>query len=62
MTDRNIFILSNEDNGCSTAVKLTADNVRLLNWFIDFADLNYSLLTVDECADLIGGGFVGHNC
>lgn len=40
--DKKVYIVSNLDNRYSRAIVLTEEQAKAINWFIEFADLEYS--------------------
>lgn len=50
MADKKTYIVFNSDTCYSTAIKLTEEQVKTLKWFIDFANLDFSVCLPEEVA------------
>lgn len=42
------YIVTNHDNKYSTAIKLSEEQAKAINWLIDIADLNYSCVLAKD--------------
>lgn len=47
--EKKIYIVTNCDNLYSRAIKLTEEQKKAIDWFIDLADLNYLCELPEDC-------------
>lgn len=54
MMGKKVYIVTNHDNNYSTAIKLSEEQAKAINWFIDLADLDYSCTepTETDCEEI----------
>lgn len=51
---KKVYIVINYDNDYAKAIKLTEEQKKAIDWFIDLADLNYGCeLPDDSCVEEI---------
>ena len=49
--EKKVFIVSNYDMENSTAVKLTEDQAKAIDWFIEWADVDCGIDTPENSAE-----------
>ena len=49
MDKKKVYIVTNHDNNYSTAIKLSEEQVKAIQWFIDLDDVNYSVCLPEDC-------------
>ena len=49
MDKKKVYIVTNHDNNYSTAIKLSEDQAKAIQWFIDLDDVNYSVCLPEDC-------------
>ena len=54
MNNKKVYIVTNHDNNYSTAIRLSEEQVKAIQWLIDLDDVNYSVcLPEDYCCEEI---------
>ena len=49
MDKKKVYIVTNHDNNYSTAIRLSEEQAKAIQWFIDLDDINYSVCLPADC-------------
>ena len=49
MDKKKVYIVTNHDNNYSTAIRLSEEQAKAIQWFIDLDDVNYSVCLPEDC-------------
>ena len=49
MNDKKVYIVTNHDNYYSTAVRMSEEQAKAIQWFIDLDGLSYSVCLPEDC-------------
>ena len=48
MDKKKVYIVTNHDNNYSTAIRLSEEQAKAIQWFIDLDDVNYSVCLPED--------------
>lgn len=47
--NKEVYIVTNHDNDYSTAIKLSEEQAKAIDWFIGISDVDYSICLPEDC-------------